>query len=397
MRALHFGAGNIGKGFIGYLLNKSGYDVCFVDVNQDAIDRFNKNNRYIVELLDDKHTVEVITPVSALNSITQKKEVLNSIVKADIITTSVGIGNIPRIAESIATGLLKRIKVNKNKIDIIANENAINASSTLKKEVEKYLSDEEIKKISEYVGFPNSAIDRLALSKENEENEIALVEPIFEWVINKSEMINNDLPYIEGATYVADLAPYIERKLYCVNMAHAATAYIGFLNGEKTIQDTLKNPIVESFVKGSLNETSQYFIEKYDISSSEINIFIEKTLERFKNKNISDDILRVGRSPVRKLAINERLVAPTIKLYEQKCSVKHMTVLIASVFLFDNTEDEESVILQQYIKQNGIEESIRHFTGINDDYLVTIIKNNYYKLNNYEQRTSILSLKQKYS
>lgn len=393
MRALHFGAGNIGKGFIGYLLNKSGYDVCFVDVNQSAIDKFNKNNRYLVELLDDNHTVEVITPVSALNSITQKEEVLNSIVKADIITTSVGIGNIPRIAQSLAKGLLKRVDVNKNKINIIANENAISASSTLRQEVEKYLSDEEIKKIRQYVGFPNSAIDRLALSKENQEDEIALVEPIFEWVINKSEMVNIDLLPIKGATYVADLAPYIERKLYCVNMAHAATAYIGFLNGEKTIQDALKNPKIESFVKGALNEVAQYFIKEYNISSNEINRFIEKILARFKNNNISDDISRVGRSPVRKLRANERLVGPTLKLYEQEYPVKHMTMLVAAALLFDNPEDEESVSLKQYIKKNGIEEAIRHFTGITDGCLAIIIRNNYYKLSNYEERISILGLK----
>lgn len=390
MRALHFGAGNIGKGFIGYLLNKSGFDICFVDVNQSAIDKINRNNRYLVELLDNDHTVEVISPVSALNSITQKEEVLNSIVKADIITTSVGIGNIPRIAECIAKGLLKRIEINKTKINIIANENAINASSTLKKEVEKYLSNEEINKICEYVGFPNSAIDRLALSKENEEDEVALVEPIYEWVINESEMLNNNLPYIKGATYVANLTPYIERKLYCVNMAHAATAYLGFLNGEKTIQDTLKSHVIESIVKGALNETAQYFIKEYDISSEEINIFMEKILLRFKNKNISDDILRVGRSPVRKLGINERLVGPTLKLYEGEYPVKYMAMLVAAALLFDNPEDEESVILQQYIKENGIEESIRHFTGIDDGCLIIIIKNNYCKLNNYEERRALL-------
>ncbi len=380
MRALHFGAGNIGKGLIGYLLNKSGYDVCFVDVNQSAIDKINRNNRYLVELLDDEHTVEVITPASALNSITQKEEVLNSIAHADIITTSVGIGNIPRIAECIAKGLLKRIEINKNKINIIANENAINASSTLKKEVFKYLSDKEINDIQEYVAFSNTAIDRLALSKENTDDEIAVVEPIFEWVINKSEMVKYDMPSIKGATYVADLALYIERKLYCVNMAHAATAYLGFINGEKTIQDTLKNPEIESFVKGALNETAQYFIKEYNINSDEINTFIEKILARFKNKNISDDILRVGRSPIRKLGINERIVGPTLKLYNLEYPVKHMAMLVAAALLFDNPEDEESVVLKQYIKENGVEKAISHFTGITDGCLTIIIKNNYCQL-----------------
>lgn len=32
MKSLHFGAGNIGRGFIGDLLHKSGYDITFVEV-----------------------------------------------------------------------------------------------------------------------------------------------------------------------------------------------------------------------------------------------------------------------------------------------------------------------------------------------------------------------------
>ena len=41
MLALHFGAGNIGRGFIGQLLHEAGYDICFADVNQTVIDDIN--------------------------------------------------------------------------------------------------------------------------------------------------------------------------------------------------------------------------------------------------------------------------------------------------------------------------------------------------------------------
>ncbi|RCW52974.1 mannitol-1-phosphate 5-dehydrogenase [Halanaerobium sp. ST460_2HS_T2] len=384
MQALHFGAGNIGRGFIGYLLNKSDYKVCFVDVNQDIIESINKTNSYKIELLDDDSTREIISPVSALNSIKQRDRVIDSITEADLITTSVGIENLPKIAGLIAAGLLKRIENNKTEIDVIANENAVNASSTLKKEVEKNLSAEEIKEISKYVGFPNSAIDRLALSKEINGEEVALVEPVYEWVINKSEMKNTDLPPIEDVIYVDDLEAYINRKFYMINMAHAATAYVGFRAGEKTIQSTLADPKMREFIKSVLNEVKKYIVIDSHFSAEELDAYIEKTISRFKNENISDDVRRVGRAPIRKLGSDERLVKPLRNLFELDLPLESLTIVIAAAFRFDNSEDEEAVRLQKYIQEKGIEQAIPHFTGIVEEELINKIEKYYLKLENTE-------------
>ncbi|MEK5520635.1 mannitol-1-phosphate 5-dehydrogenase [Heyndrickxia sp. FSL W8-0423] len=390
MKALHFGAGNIGKGFIGYLLNKTGYDVCFVDVNLQMVDSFNKNNSYLVEILDDTHTVETISPVTALNSITQEEDVIDAIVNADLITTSVGVNNLPRIANIISKGLLKRAKKDKRKLDIIANENAINATSTLKQEIAQHVTNSEMKEITSFVGFPNSAIDRLALSKNSEEGEIALVEPFYEWIINKSEMVNLDLPLIENAIYVEDLKPFIERKLYIVNMGHATTAYIGFLAKESTVQSALGNPTIESFVRKTLNEASQYIIQRFNFKSEDMTAFIEKTLKRFKNKNISDDILRVGRSPIRKLSYDERLTKPTRELFDLGLPIDHLTMALAAGFLFNNPSDEESVNLQEYISEKGIDKAILHFTKIESKTIRDRIKENYYLFKN--ENNELISL-----
>ncbi|MFJ7978334.1 mannitol-1-phosphate 5-dehydrogenase [Peribacillus sp. NPDC096379] len=382
MKALHFGAGNIGKGFIGNLLSKNGYEVCFVDVNQEMIDRINRRNSYSVELLDENHTVETIFSVSALNSIIQEKKVIEAIVSADIITTSVGVANLSKISKVLAKGLLERIAQNEKKIDVIANENAINASSTLKKEVEKIVSSKELAQINSLVGFPNSAIDRLALSKKGAEGDIALVEPFFEWVINKSEMVNFDLPLISGATYVEDLRPYIERKLYIVNMGHATTAYLAFLLGEPTIQKALRNQNVERIVRSVMVEASQYIIRTYRSDSEKMSEFIEKTLKRFKNSNISDDILRVGRSPIRKLSYEERLVKPARELFKLGLPVENLAASIAAGYLFDSPEDEESITLQGYIRSNGIDKAVSHFSRIENVKLKVMIKKYYDKMKN---------------
>jgi mannitol-1-phosphate 5-dehydrogenase len=380
MQALHFGAGNIGRGFIGYLLSKTGYDLCFVDVNEEIIESINQTNSYKIELLDDNSTRETVSPVRALNSIKEKDKVIEAITEADLITTSVGVENLSKIAGLIAEGLLKRIKTNKTKLDVIANENAVNASSTLKKEVEANLSAAEMKEITKYVGFPNSAIDRLALSKEIDGEEVALVEPVYEWVINKSEIKNTELPPIEDVIYVEDLEAYINRKFFLINMAHAATAYVGYNAGEKTIQSTLADSKMRKFIKAVLNEVKQYIIIDSHFSAEELDAYIEKTIKRFKNENISDDVRRVGRAPIRKLGTDERLIKPLRNLYQLDLPLKNLSIVIAAAFSFDNPEDKEAVRLQEYIQENGIDKAVPNFTGIEDEELINKIKEYYHKV-----------------
>ena len=339
MNAVHFGAGNIGRGFIGCLLSESDFEVCFVDVNSDVVNRLNDDKYYMMKILDGVGNIRKISPVTALNSLTQEEEIIKKITEADIITTSTGVNNLPRIAPLLTKGLLKRAGMKKDRIDIIANENAINASSILKKEILNLVSAEEADIIVENTGFPNSAIDRQALSENLDGTDIAVVEPYYEWVINKSEILSEKTLKIKGAVYVEDMKPYIERKLYCVNAGHATAAYAGFAAGCKTVQEALAREEIQDFVRNTMKENAEYLIKEYGISGEEMNAYIEKTLKRHGNTSISDSVFRVGRSPVRKVGYDERLTAPARKLYDMGLPVACITEAIALAFCFYNPEE----------------------------------------------------------
>jgi len=49
--AVHFGAGNIGRGFIAPTLQANNYEVIFVDVNTDLIEQINSEGQYSIKSL----------------------------------------------------------------------------------------------------------------------------------------------------------------------------------------------------------------------------------------------------------------------------------------------------------------------------------------------------------
>ena len=105
-RAIQFGAGNIGRGFIGAVLSEAGYHVVFADVNMEVIDRINKDGAYTVHIMDVESRDVRISNISGVDS--GGGEIVDEIVRAEIITTAVGLRILPFIAPAIAKGIAAR-------------------------------------------------------------------------------------------------------------------------------------------------------------------------------------------------------------------------------------------------------------------------------------------------
>ena len=104
-RAIHFGAGNIGRGFIGLLLSKAGYEVTFVDVAEALVNDINERGQYYVEIVGDQPERILVENVKAINSNTNLEDLLAAFVEADIVTTAIGPNILKFIAPNIATTL----------------------------------------------------------------------------------------------------------------------------------------------------------------------------------------------------------------------------------------------------------------------------------------------------
>lgn len=363
MKAVHFGAGNIGKGFIGDLLHDSGFYITFVEVNDEIVENINKNNSYDIYIIDKNYEKKTINNAEAFSPAKNEKEIMEAFLNADIVTTSVWADNLPKIAPSIAKGIENRINNKKGKLNILACENALYATDILKKEILKYLSINE-EELDKFACFPNVSVDRLALNVIKNGEPAVEIDSTFELVIEKDKLADSGSEPIKGAVYAENLTMYLERKLYIVNCGHAAAAYLGFLKGYKVVQDALKDEEIFNDVLGAMTESASVLELKFGFSKEDLQQFIQKNIKRFTIEAVRDDVLRVGRSPIRKLDPTDRLVAPALGCLQYNYNPVFLPKIIAAVFHYENPNDEQAVILKDYLDENGIEKAITHFTKI---------------------------------
>ena len=364
-KAIQFGAGNIGRGFIGALLSKAGYHVVFADVNTEIINKINSDKKYTIHVMDTICSEEEISNISGV--ISTSDEIYKEIVEAEIITTAVGPVVLPRIAPTIAKGIaLRKEKGIKTYLNVIACENAIKASSQLEEEVKKYLNEEEIEYLKEFVGFPNCSVDRIVPPVKSENILDVVVENYYEWNVEKSAF-KGEIPKIEGMNLVDNLMAYIERKLFTLNTGHAITAYFGYLKGYNTVDESIKDEVIHDLVKKAMIESGQGLIAKYNFDKEEHFKYIDKIIGRFKNPYLKDDVARVGREPLRKLNENDRLIKPLITARGFNINTDNLLLGVGAALHYDNKEDSQSVQLQSLINEKGIKASLAEISKISGD------------------------------
>jgi mannitol-1-phosphate 5-dehydrogenase len=359
--AVHFGAGNIGRGFVGLLLHRAGYQVVFADVVDELIHALNHTPHYQVKEVGLDSREEVVDSYRAINSRRDEAAVVDEIASADIVTTAVGPTVLKFIAPVIAAGLRKR--ADGAPLAVMACENAINATDGLAEHIRANVPEDEWPAVAARAIFANTAVDRIVPAQAADAGLDVTVEHYFEWAIERPPFGGNE-PSIPDATWVDDLAPYIERKLFTVNTGHATTAYHGFARGIRKLSDALDDEVVRAAVEGVLGETKQLLVAKHDFSDDAQQAYVDKILQRFANPHLPDTVDRVGRQPLRKLSRTERLIGPAAELAERGARPTHLLATVDAALSFDVPDDPESVELQQLLRALTAEEAAERICGL---------------------------------
>ena len=361
-QAIQIGAGNIGRGFIGALLSQAGWHVTFADVVEPIIEALNQDHAYTVHILDKEPGEIAISNVDGVLS--TSPAFAEKVAQCDLITTAVGPNVLPIIAKSIAAGLQTRKAAgNTAPMNVVCCENGLRTTTRLKNEVVKHLSAEETAFLEANIGFADCAVDRICPKPSFDNILDAAVERYCEWDVEKSAW-KGELPDIPGLTFADNLMAYLERKLFTLNSGHAICAYLGYLKGYQTIKDSIADPAIGEIVHAAISESGEGLIKEFGFDPEVHHAYVEKIFARYQNPFLEDEVLRVGREPIRKLEPGDRLIKPLTTTASYGLPVDHLIFGAAAALRFDCPEDPQSVELQAKIKAEGPAAALAAYSGL---------------------------------
>jgi mannitol-1-phosphate 5-dehydrogenase len=370
-QAIIFGAGNIGRGFIGQLYSESGYEVTFVDVDRPLLDILNERGRYAIRLVTNEQTEEVtVGPVRALHS-GDLDAVTEAVSRAEIGATAVGAGILKHIAPAVAAGITRRAQLGAAApFNLILCENLHGAAAIFREMVLAALPPEHHGYLAVHIGFVDTVIARMVppLTPElrAEDPSLIIVEPYKELPVDRDGFIGEPPPIVGMIPY-APFSFFTDRKLYIHNAGHAVLGYLGYLAGYEYGYQSLADDEIYLQARGAMEESALALTRKYRPAPGALMANIEDLLHRFGNRALGDTILRLGRDPVRKLAHSDRLVGAALNALAQGVTPVNLVTGIAAGLRFAHPDDPVAQQVQAQLREHGIERVLIEVCGLATD------------------------------
>ncbi len=332
--AIVFGAGNVGRGFLGQLFSESGYRVVFVDVDEPLIAALNTRRGYTIRLVDNDLAKEAtISPVQALHA-TETEAVAQSLIEADLAATAVGVRALPHVAPLVAAGVARRAEGGAQvPLNVIVCENLKNAAAAFRSMVDEYLSAACRDYAQTHAGFVDTVIGRMAppLTPEMraQDPSLVVVEPYKELPVDRRGFAG-PIPGIVGLEPCDNFGAYTARKLYVHNCGHAMLGYLGYLRGHTFGYRALEDAVVRSLFERALAESTSGIVAAHGVEAAWLQAHAADLTRRFANRALGDTIFRLARDPLRKLGPTDRLVGAARLAEKARVTPEALSVGIAA-------------------------------------------------------------------
>ena len=319
-KILVFGAGRIGRSFIGQLFSQAGYEVVFVDIDRKLIDKLNERGGYPVMIRDSQHPDgERTIPVKNITALhaDDKGKIITQIEEAEVLATSVGKNGLSGLTGILDRGIRSRYnRYPGNPIDIILAENVRNAGDFLRSAL---LKEGAVYPVDAYVGLVETSIGKMVPIMTREQiaaDPLAVYAEPYNTLILDGRAFKNSVPAVPGLSPKDNMKAWVDRKLFIHNMGHAALAYRANFHFPDLVYtwEALENLYLLKITRDTMLQSAGILRAMYpdEFDAAQLTEHVDDLLVRFANKALGDTIFREGCDLNRKLGRDDRLLVPIL-------------------------------------------------------------------------------------
>lgn len=334
-RAVIFGAGNVGRGFLGQLLCEAGWSVTFLDVTPDLVAALTASGSYPHVTVGAAGPLRtVVSPVTALD-VRDVGAAVEALVAADLAATSVGARALPAVADTLARALARRIELGRPPLNVLLAENVHDCPAVMAGLLAERLPGLPQARLAANVGLIGTSIGRMIPAPDPAATVAEpgrIVTEAYRFLPYDGAAVVGEPLDIPGLVYddSVPFAFYGDRKLYVHNLGHCLTANLGLLSGDVWLSDSIGRPGIRYLVRAAMVESAVALACKYSVSPGPLLEHVDDLLYRFGNRALGDTNERVGRDPERKLAVGDRLLGALRNAIELGLPSRHLSLAVAS-------------------------------------------------------------------
>ena len=310
-KAVIYGGGNIGRGFIAVLMSRAGYEVSIINRKAEVYGKLQQDRCYPVRYVSSEGYEDVIVEnVTGING-NDPEAVADAIANCDIMSTSLGARAIEAVIPNLVAGIRKRWELGKGPLNIIICENLMDANKFIEGLIKAQLTEEEKALFDESVGLIEASIGRMVPVQTEEMKDgdpLRICVESYGFLPVDLDAFRGDVPEIEGMVPFSPFDFYYKRKLYIHNLGHATCAYLGNYLGLDYIYQAIGVPAVRVLVENAMMESAMVLSKHYSVELPAIILHIQDLLYRFTNAALKDTCERVGGDPARKLSPADRMI-----------------------------------------------------------------------------------------
>lgn len=324
-KAVVYGGGQSGRGYVARYLKEAGYHITFIEVDPTLVNTLHEDNYFSIHFYHKDRAPVLIDNFDALSIEDDLSEILK---EAKIILTAVGEQNLPQVASSITKYL------DKNELpQLLTAENGTNPARVLRKELENVYGVSLSEKVSQTAIFcstVNIEETRLDILSQNET-----------YFPYDKEGFMGELDF-SGAEPRENFEYFFERKIYTYNCLAGLISYLGYIKGYKIYGEAANDDEISQIIDLLLRDLNPSLADYFKISLEEQTAFANKAVDKFKDEKILDFIIKNGRAPKRKLGPSERIYAPYKILEEHKKDTSIMCLVAGAALIYMEEIDTES-------------------------------------------------------